>query len=275
MLGNLQGVQMVMAHEVYHKPGWAHRAGGTLHMLKNLYMHFSYQHLYVHHRKVSTPEDAASAPQGITVYEFVPRSFLATYRDVYRLERDNEKKRFWTNYAVLSVVASVTFTGFIFYMYNLQATVLFLIQTYLAIFFLEAVNYLEHYGLARQKLPNGEYEKVTIRHSWNAPHRFTNYLLFKLQRHSDHHENSLKPYQTLLTYDESPQLPHGYGLVVMTAFIPKVWFGIMDPLVESYKRMEEEKERRAATSRADLELKKFWGKMALGMFSLWAVTWLK
>lgn len=52
---------------------------------------------------------------------------------------------------------------------------------------LEVINYIEHYGLRRKRLPDGTYEKVTIRHSWNAPHRFTNYLLYKLQRHSDHH----------------------------------------------------------------------------------------
>lgn len=57
----------------------------------------------------------------------------------------------------------------------------------------EAVNYLEHYGLLR-KLENGVYESVKITHSWNAPQVITNYLLFKVQRHSDHHANSYKPY---------------------------------------------------------------------------------
>lgn len=68
-----------------------------------------------------------------------------------------------------------------------------------SIVYLEAINYIEHYGLSRKLLPNGEYEKTTILHSWNAPHRFTNYLFFKLQRHSDHHENSSKPFQTLVS----------------------------------------------------------------------------
>ena len=78
---------------------------------------------------------------------------------------------------------------------------------------------------------------MTIRHSWNAPHRFSNYILFKLQRHSDHHENSYKPYQTLLSLDESPHLPHGYVLMIILQFFPKYWFEIMDPLVEEYKRV--------------------------------------
>jgi alkane 1-monooxygenase len=69
----------------------------------------------------------------------------------------------------------------------LQCLVIFLFQVAGAIMYLEIINYIEHYGLKRKKLSNGEYEKVNIKHSWNAPHRFSNYLLFKLQRHSDHH----------------------------------------------------------------------------------------
>ena len=69
-----------------------------------------------------------------------------------------------------------------------------------AVLILEIINYVEHYGLRRKRLEDGTYEKVTIRHSWNAPHRMSNYLLFKLQRHSDHHENAFKPYQTLCSY---------------------------------------------------------------------------
>jgi alkane 1-monooxygenase len=103
------------------------------------------------------------------------------------MQKDTEKKPFFLNYAVLSVVASVAFTFGIYHFYSLQTAIFFVLEAFLSIFYLEAINYIEHYGLSRQKLENGEYEKVTIRHSWNAPHRFSNYLLFKLQRHSDHH----------------------------------------------------------------------------------------
>lgn len=91
-----------------------------------------------------------------------------------------------------------------------------------SIFYLEAINYIEHYGLQRKQSSDGSYEKISIQHSWNAPHRFTNYLLFKLQRHSDHHENSSKPYQTLESLEVSPLLPHGYTLMITMSFFPKV-----------------------------------------------------
>ena len=103
------------------------------------------------------------------------------------MERDEERKPFYTNYMTLSIISYLLFPCLIYYLYNLQAVMFFVASCVICIFFLETINYLEHYGLRRKKLANGEYEKVTIRHSWNAPHRFSNYLLFKLQRHSDHH----------------------------------------------------------------------------------------
>ena len=69
-------------------------------------------------------------------------------------------------------------------------------------------------------------------HSWNAPHRVSNYLLFKLQRHSDHHENCLKHYQTLVSLPQSPMLPHGYTLMIILCFVPSKFFAIMNPLLD-------------------------------------------
>lgn len=69
----------------------------------------------------------------------------------------------------------------------------------------------------------------------------SNYLLFKLQRHSDHHENAMKPYQTLCSYEDSPQLPHGYVVCIIMALFPQTWFEIMDPLVEEYNRDDKTK----------------------------------
>jgi alkane 1-monooxygenase len=205
-------------------------------MVKNLYMHFTYEHLYGHHRRVATPEDPASAEKGIDLYHFVVRSFFGSYKSVYLMEKNEAKKPFYANYSVLSIVASILFTLLMFKVYGVQGGLFFLLEAAGSIFYLEAINYLEHYGLRREKKPDGTYEKVTIRHSWNAPHRFSNYLLFKLQRHSDHHENSLKPYQTLLTLEESPHLPHGYPVCIFLSFFPSQWFKIMDPLVDEYNK---------------------------------------
>jgi alkane 1-monooxygenase len=110
----------------------------------------------------------------------------------------------------------------IFQYYGLKCLIYFLIMAFGGIFILELINYIEHYGLRRKRLDDGSYEKVNIRHSWNAPHRISNYLFFKLQRHSDHHENSYKPYQILCSYEDSPQLPHGYLVCLIIACSPSV-----------------------------------------------------
>jgi hypothetical protein len=67
-------------------------------------------------------------------------------------------------------------------------------------------------------------------HSWNAPQVATNYLVFKLQRHSDHHAYAYKPYQILDSYTESPMLPYGYTVSIILCLFPPIWKRVIDPL---------------------------------------------
>mmetsp|Transcript_28531 Transcript_28531/g.27504 ORF Transcript_28531/g.27504 Transcript_28531/m.27504 type:complete len:110 (+) Transcript_28531:514-843(+) len=97
----------------------------------------------------------------------------------------------------------------------------------------EATNYIEHYGLVRKQDAEGVYEAINLRHSWNAPQVLSNFMLFKLQRHSDHHINVYKPYQTLDSYEESPLLPYGYGGALILAHFPPLWFRIFNPMAEA------------------------------------------
>ena len=98
----------------------------------------------------------------------------------------------------------------------------------LAILQLETVNYIEHYGLRRKKMPSGFYEKVGPQHSWNSNHEFGRILLYELTRHSDHHYKATRKYQILRHFDKSPQLPHGYPASMMMALLPPLWFSVMD-----------------------------------------------
>lgn len=189
---NINAAQFAVAHEIMHKPGFKRVLGiftfnlGTWHMLKTLNIHFTSEHVFGHHRNVATPEDPASAEKGIDVYSFFVRSYLGAYPKVY--ERDKaEGKPIWKNTIFISMVANIIFCSAILSIFGLQSFICFLVQALGAVFYLEAINYIEHYGLRRKKNKNGEYEKVTVRHSWNSAHRFSNYLFFKLQRHSDHH----------------------------------------------------------------------------------------
>ncbi len=99
---------------------------------------------------------------------------------------------------------------------------------------LEAVNYLEHYGMLRQKVKSGDrerYERIDPSHSWNSDNIATNVLLYHLQRHSDHHAQPTRRYQALLSYNESPVLPTGYAGMILLALVPPAWRTVMDPRV--------------------------------------------
>lgn len=210
----LSSTGFLIAHELFHKHNWLDRTIGTLHQIKNMYMHFTIEHVHGHHKRVSTPEDPTSAPSGMTVYQFIPRSIVGSLVSAFQIS---------PVMVVLSLISSLIFFAFVGWYWGTAPLVFMLVSGFGSICLLEIINYIEHYGLQRKRLANGTYEKVTIRHSWNAPHRFSNYLFYKLQRHSDHHENSLKPYQTLCSYEESPQLPHGYLVCIMLAMYPKVY----------------------------------------------------
>jgi alkane 1-monooxygenase len=105
------------------------------------------------------------------------------------------------------------------------------IQAVVGFSLLEAVNYLEHYGLLRQKTENGRYERCSPAHSWNSDHIVTNIFLYHLQRHSDHHANPTRRYQTLRSFDGAPNLPSGYASMIVLAYFPPLWRKVMDPRV--------------------------------------------
>ena len=106
-----------------------------------------------------------------------------------------------------------------------------LIQGAYAYSLLSSANYVEHYGLLRERGPDGRYVRPQPRHSWNSNHLISNLLLYQLQRHSDHHAHPTRRYQALRHFDEAPQLPSGYFGMFLVAFFPRLWFRIMDPRV--------------------------------------------
>lgn len=236
----LQGASINTSHELNHKIKKFDNFFGTFNLSKSFYMHFFIEHNQGHHRNVSTPGDPASSRLNESLYRFFPRSVIGTFFSSWNIENKNCLEKYGTAYTyknrMFYFTAAIILMPSIFYLiYGLKGMLLQIIIGIGSFLMLETVNYIEHYGLARKKLENGEYEKVNNTHSWNAPHRLTNYVLFKLQRHSDHHENALKPYQNLCTYEDSPLLPNGYSLCILMAFYPKLWFDVMNPMVESYK----------------------------------------
>ena len=146
-------------------------------------------------------------------------------------------------FAALPVLFCVTLTaGFSLWIGYVAwiVPVFFIIQSLIAILLLESVNYIEHYGIVRREIAGvpGQpvrYERVNPLHSWNASQLVSNMILFQLQRHSDHHAYAARPYQVLRHFDESPQLPFGYALMIFISHVPPLWFRIMNPRLEQWQ----------------------------------------
>lgn len=108
-----------------------------------------------------------------------------------------------------------------------------------SVFFLEVVNYVEHYGLRRRTLPNGKPERVSIGHSWNANHMLSNAVLLRLQRHTDHHMRGAVPYYELESVEGAPKLPMCYSAMMLLALVPPLWFVVMNPRVHMHRLLQD------------------------------------
>ena len=243
-IGVLSGtIGMVYAHELLHqKPGWERWLGDLL-LASTLYSHFRSEHLLVHHAWVATPRDAVSARYNEGFPRFFWRVLVQTPASAWRAETGrlaragrpvlDLRNPFW-RYAVLQA----GLLALAFALGGLQGLALFAFQALVAIWQLELTNYVEHYGLTRKHLGEGRYEPVRPRHSWNATHRVSNWLLINLQRHSDHHVRPDRRFPLLQTYDETeaPQLPMGYPAMTFLAMIPPLWRRRMNPRVRAWRR---------------------------------------
>lgn len=231
------------SHELMHQKNRLERWLGDLLLATVLYSHFRSEHLRVHHLYVGTPRDPVTARYNEGFHRFFPRVLRQCLTSAFRAERAllarkgrpwwDRANPFW-RYALLqgAMLALAALLG------GWMGLALFLWQAFTAIWQLELVNYIEHYGLTREHLGDGRYEHVKPRHSWNAAHRASNWLLINLQRHSDHHYKPDRRFPLLQTYasEEAPQLPHGYPLMTMLAMVPPLWRRRMNPRVRAWRR---------------------------------------
>ncbi len=236
------GIGITLAHELMHKKSREEQFLSKLLLSMVCYGHFAIEHVRGHHLRVATPEDPASARLGESLYQFLPRTLIGSLRSAWHLEKNrltqknnpiwSKNNQFWW-----IVGAPILYSFAAFLVAGAVGLGFFLGQAVVAVFMLELVNYIEHYGLQRQKLANGRYEPVSPHHSWNANHWLSNMILFHLQRHSDHHTYGGRPYQILRHIDESPQLPSGYLGMMFVALFPPVWHRIMDKRALSHQKV--------------------------------------
>ncbi len=182
------------------------------------------------------PEDPASARLGESLWEFLPRSVSGGFRSAIRLERARLARRelgWWSvhNHILQAWSMAVVLFGGLMLAFGVRILPYLLLQAVIGVMLLETVNYVEHYGLLRERRPSGRYRRCSPRDSWNSDRLVTNIFLFHLQRHSDHHANPGRRYQTLRSSQQAPQLPAGYATMILLAAVPPLWRKVMDPRV--------------------------------------------
>ncbi|WP_225724948.1 MULTISPECIES: alkane 1-monooxygenase [unclassified Nocardia] len=235
-VGMIGGIGINTAHELGHKKVDLERWLSRIALAQSFYGHFYIEHNRGHHVRVATPDDPASSRVGETFWAFWPRTVFGSLRSAWQLERarlarlgkrplspHNEVLSAWAMSAVLWAALVAVFGIAVLPYLALQAVVGFSL--------LEAVNYLEHYGLVRRRTASGRYERPAPVHSWNSDHIVTNIFLYHLQRHSDHHAYPTRRYQTLRSWDGAPNLPSGYASMILLAYFPPLWRRVMDKRV--------------------------------------------
>jgi len=242
-IGILTGaVGIVFAHELMHQKTRLERVLGDVLMTQVLYGHFRSEHLLVHHRYVGTPRDPVTARMNESAHAFLLRVVPQCFRSAWAAEAALLARRglpWWDRsnpflrYAALQLswlLLALVLGGW-------AGVALFVLQAAVAVWHLELINYIEHYGLTRKHLGEGRYEPTRPHHSWNDSHTVTRGLLINLPRHSDHHARPDRRFPLLQTYgeDEAPAMPMGYTAMTLLALVPRLWRRVMNPRVRAWR----------------------------------------
>jgi alkane 1-monooxygenase len=238
-IGVVSGIAINTAHELGHKKDELERWLSKVALAQSGYGHFYLEHNRGHHVRVATPEDPASSRLGESFWAFWPRTVLGSLRSAWELERAaaaREGRALWSvrNDVLNAWAMTVVLWAVLLVVFGPTIAPYLVVQAVFGFSLLEVVNYLEHYGLLRQKLESGRYERTAPRHSWNSNNTASNVLLYHLQRHSDHHANPMRRFQSLRHMDEAPQLPSGYGTMIVLAYCTPLWRKVMDPRVVAH-----------------------------------------
>ena len=231
--GMTSGLGINTGHELGHKKSKLERTLAKIVLAVPFYGHFWIEHNRGHHRDVSTPEDPASSRMGEGIYRFALREIPGAFRRAWQIESDRLHRRGhspWhhNNQILQSMALSVVLQLGLLLAFGWIMVPFLLLHNVFAWWQLTSANYVEHYGLLRSSDENGRYERCQPYHSWNSNHVLSNLVLFHLQRHSDHHAHPLRRYQSLRHFDDLPTLPNGYFGVYLMAYVPWLWFRVMD-----------------------------------------------
>ena len=230
-----------IGHELGHRRARRDQAFAQLLLWSSAYAHFYVEHNRGHHARVGSHEDPATARKNEPLQLFVLRSIVMGVISAWRLEAQRLRRRgmgswSWRNQALLHFALQLASWALLWGWLGTQVFLPILAAQLIGILLLESVDYIEHYGLVRRRRSDGRLEPFGRQHAWNANHPLGRSLLFDLTRHSDHHADATRPYQVLRHLEGAPALPFGYSAAVLVAWLPPLWFLLMNPRVDAVRK---------------------------------------
>ncbi len=248
--GMHQGLGIIFGHELSHTKGFGFMVSRLMMALSGC-AHFCFAHVYNHHLELGRawlgPEnnklgddcDPATAPRGRSIYthflvSHVGQSYFGIKTESRRLKRQGKSflslSNRWIQGYLLSVptVALFAIAGWLgggAAGLGIGLLVMFVIWV-ISNFELEALNYMEHYGLIRVKG-----EPIEYRHSWDNDNVFTSWAFIEIGRQADHHDRGETHFWELTSVggapDGAPNASIGYYQEFSLALIPPLWHSIM------------------------------------------------
>ena len=233
-LGIILGANGInVAHELGHRNNIFEKMLGKFLLIPSHYTHFFIEHNHGHHLHVSTPDDPSTAKYNQNLYAFWFQTVTGTYKKAWEIQKKLnvvENRSFFSlkNDMFWFTIIQISYLVLIYSFFGFKGFLFVLFAGIVGFLLLETINYIEHYGLKRNQLTSGRYERVSEKHSWNSNHVVGRIILYELTRHSDHHFKSQKKYQILEYHDISPQMPYGYPTSMVLSFFPPLWFAVMN-----------------------------------------------
>lgn len=264
-LGISNGIAITNAHELGHKADPLERWLAKFVLAPSMFGHFTTEHNGSHHVWAATPEDFSSSRMGEPFYAYFPRTLIGGVKDAWNLEKARFARRgkslwTWRNDVLSAWAITPLLFGALTLWLGWAALPWLLLQGFIGLTMLEMVNYLQHYGLLREKRGDGRYIPCEPRHSWNSSHIATNIMLYHLPRHSDHHAYPMRRYHALRHFEDAPQLPTGYAGMSLLTLFPPLWRRIVDPVLVAHAGGDLSKLNIHPPARAKIFAK--WGKTA-------------
>lgn len=232
--GIFLGIGIIYGHELAHTKGFSFILSRWMMALSGS-AHFCYAHVYNHHLELAHEDDPATAPRGRDIYSHFVKSHLGQSKFLFEMEK-NRLKRLgvpflsYQNRWIRGYMMSLPSVALFFYAGGWLGVACLGALWMISNFELEALNYLEHYGLVREKG-----EPIDYRHSWDNSTLFTSWFFIEIGRQADHHDRGETHFWEL---DEvgAPNTGIGYFTLFALALLPPVFQSFMKKHLDNWDK---------------------------------------